>query len=459
MPGSNPTTKDSSLARLLTRTGRQTVPRVAWPLLALHVGLLLVYDLGRAPWLTLSLTCAAFGAFFWAVARHERVATPATILSIAALLRLVLLPLPPTLSDDLLRYVWDGRVAVAGFDPYALVPDAPELESLRDARWQRMPHRDVQTVYPPVALGVFSIASLTPWPGIAIKLLLVIADLFGCWLLIRLASAHGLPRGRAAWYAWNPLVVMEVAGMGHVDALVAAASIAALLLITRRRAAGAGAAAAIGVLSKLSPLIALPMWARQSRRPVRFSIAAGVLITVVTAPFLVKLGGPPPGLVTYGVRWEYNGPLYEPLWRALDAVDAATHVKASLDQVKQWTGWHERLNQLYPLVYPQFLAKLALALLFGIAVLRSLRDPHPVLGTGRLFGALLLCSATLYPWYLLWILPWAALTRHPAWLALAALIQLSYLPQLTHLTLMPFLYTLIWLPFAVLLWRFRWSTD
>jgi hypothetical protein len=74
-----------------------------------------------------------------------------------------------------------------------------------------------------------------------------------------------------------------------------------------------------------------------------------------------------------------------------------------------------------------------------------------VAGTGRLLGRLLLLSATVYPWYLLWVLPWAALRRDAAWLALSGLILLSYIPQHMGVPLMPWVYLAIWGPFFALL--------
>lgn len=154
------------------------------------------------------------------------------ILLVALLIRLSLLALPPTLSDDALRYLWDGRVAAAGFNPYREAPDSPRLAPLRDELWHRLPHRAVPTVYPPLALSAFSIAARFPVPLPIWKVLACAADLGACALLLALARRFGLPEARAAWYAWNPLVVLEVAGMGHVDALGAAACIAAVWALT-----------------------------------------------------------------------------------------------------------------------------------------------------------------------------------------------------------------------------------
>jgi hypothetical protein len=433
---------------------------LALPIAAVNLGLLLVFDLARHVVLTLALLAAGFLALLYAARRLDTAAAPlgGAILAGALLLRLPLLPLPPTLSGDVLRYLWDGKVAAAGFNPYALAPAARELTPLRDATWRRLPHSHIPTVYPPLSVAAFSIASRLPFPLLAWKLLATTADLLACWLLLALARRMGLPEGRTAWYAWNPLVALEVAGMGHVDVLGVAAALGAVLwLVSRRSLPAAAALAAAGVLAKLVPFAALPMWARQSGRPWKFLGIALGLAALALLPVLAAAGGVPPGLVTYGVSWEFNGPLFEPLWRLLDAAGAAPALARGLDRLKVWTDVWYAWNPVYPYLYPQFLAKLALAAAGGLAVLFSLREPDPVAGTGRLFGRLLLLSATVYPWYLLWVLPWAALRLEKAWLALSALSLLSYL-VLLGVPAWPWVYAAVWGPFGVVLLAARLRT-
>lgn len=359
------------------------------------------------------------------------------------LLRLPLLLLPLTLSDDALRYLWDGKVALAGLNPYALPPAAPELIPFRDELWQRLPHTDVPTVYPPLSIAAFSIASRLPFPLLGWKLLATAADLGTCALLLGLARQRGLPEGRTAWYAWNPLVLLEASGMGHVDALGVAATVGAVLALTRGKEIASGVWAAAGALAKIVPVAALPMWARQGG--FRLPGTAAVLIAAAVLPVIAASGGIPPGLVTYGISWEFNGPVYEPLWRLLDAAGLAPALHRGLEALERRTEMWYAWDWVYPYLYPQLLAKLLLAAGMAAAVLRSLRETDPVAGTGRLFGTLLLLSATVYPWYLLWVLPWAALLRQRAWLVLSGLILLSYWSPLW-----PWVFVAIWVPFWVL---------
>ena len=376
-------------------------------------------------------------------------------------MRLPLLALPPDLSDDVLRYVWDGRVVAAGENPYRLAPEAAELAPLRDDLWQHLPHREVPTVYPPLALGVFSIAATTPFPMLACKVVATLADLALCALLLALARRRGVPDARAAWYAWSPLVALETSGMAHVDVLAVAPLVAAVLWLTPRspRAAvgargvlASAAALSAGILAKLAPLAALPLAARSGGRPWRYATFVLLLIALGLAPVVLSVGGVPPGLLIYGISWEFNGPLYEPLWRFLDTTGVPGLFVRVLDGIEAATGRYHLLDPLYPYLYARFLAKLILAagMAAAVAVTASGRIRDPVRGSLLLFGTLLVCSATVYPWYLLWVLPWAAVERSRPWLLAAALAPLAYLPQFHELDLFPLIWAAVWLPPAVL---------
>jgi len=443
--------------------------------IVLAFGLLVVADRSLAPRSSSDLTSDL-------LARGRGMSI--VVLGGALALRLLALPMAPVLSNDVFRYAWDGRAVLSGANPYRLAPEADELLSLRRENpeiWSRMHHQEVPTVYPPLALGLFAVGAATPVPVGAIKVLLAAADLALCALLLALARRLDLSPVRTIWYAWNPVAVVEVAGQGHVDGLAVALAVAAVLLVVRSRAeseaegesrprtgsraaAVAGLAAAGGALAKLGPLLALPMWARQSRRPVALLLAAAALLAVGFLPVAATVGVPP-GLLTYGVQWEFNGPFYEPLWRGLDFVGADGWVKGRLEALKEATGEYEVWNRFYPYAYPQFLAKAVMAPVLGLALLLSLVERRPVAGTGKLFGRALLVSATVYPWYLLWVLPWAALGRQRAWLLAVALAPLSYLPGLlpegSAPELFPWVWALVWGPPAVVAlvpgWR-RWSS-
>jgi len=78
------------------------------------------------------------------------------IIAVGLVARVILLPTSPSLSTDAYRYVWDARVAMAGVDPYAYPPTAPEIAGLRDSSiYPKLNHPTWQTVYPPPAQAFF----------------------------------------------------------------------------------------------------------------------------------------------------------------------------------------------------------------------------------------------------------------------------------------------------------------
>jgi hypothetical protein len=83
------------------------------------------------------------------------------------------------------------------------------------------------------------------------------------------------------------------------------------------------------------------------------------------------------------------------------------------------------------------------ALVFAAAA----RDP--LVGTLRAFAAALLLHATVYPWYAVWVLPWAALRAAWPWQVLACTILFSYLPRALGIAAYPASYLLVWAPFAL----------
>jgi hypothetical protein len=79
------------------------------------------------------------------------------VLGLGALMRLGLLFETPRLSDDIYRYLWDGRVQAAGINPYRYIPADPHLAFLRDdAIYPHINRRDyAPTTYPPGAQMFF----------------------------------------------------------------------------------------------------------------------------------------------------------------------------------------------------------------------------------------------------------------------------------------------------------------
>ena len=162
-----------------------------------------------------------------------------TIVGLACLFRLTFVFAAPVLSDDLQRYLWDGRVTLDGGNPYIAFPASPAGAARGDADIGPLAHKEVATVYPPAAQLLFA-GGAALGPGIyGIKILVVLLDLLVIAVLRALLRERGRPGLRVLIYAWNPLAVTETAWSGHIEPAATLCVLLAAVWIIQKREAGA----------------------------------------------------------------------------------------------------------------------------------------------------------------------------------------------------------------------------
>ncbi len=224
-------------------------------------------------------------------------------LGAALVFRLLWLPATPALSDDFYRFRWDGLLASHGHNPFAETPrqllQHPPADSaaLPLAELRRLlPHLnspDYFSVYPPVAQGLYRAAAAafpTSETGflVMVRLALLLADAAAAALLLWLLPLAGWPARRALAYLLHPLAVVELAGNVHMEGVVVCFLLLTGALLVRRRIRLAAGALALAVATKLLPLLALPLLARQLGRR-RFRWFLGVLAGSLGLLFLPYL--------------------------------------------------------------------------------------------------------------------------------------------------------------------------
>ena len=382
--------------------------------------------------------------------------------AVALLMRGPGLALPVGHSDDVYRYLWDGAVQQAGHSPYAGPPDDPEYAAVRaalPALPARINHRELPTVYPPVAQLLFRLPaalSAGPWELAAAvrrwKLLVVAADLLVLWLLGGLC--RGLGRDRRWTMVWGaaPLPAVELAYNGHLESLGVLPLVLALRLWQRAgwelpvagergRLLGLGWAATIGALGGLAVLVKpvagvlLPGALRLARRTL-LAMALGALLamTLAVLPY-GRRGALPPSLGEYGRRWRSNDGAYAVL---LVATEGAVRLMYRPPYYEPWrwpalaravTG--RARDTVWPDELAGALARGEVLLILGWLTWQGLRRrlAPPRLALALLLGYQLL-TPVLHPWYELWPLALSALWLRllPAIAVMAALAPLSYLP-------------------------------
>ncbi len=332
---------------------------------------------------------------------HSAKSRPAFwIISAGALLfRLTLYSLTPSLSTDIQRYRWEGRIQNAGWNPYSVAPADPRLAYLRDPGWAIMPGAEIPAVYPPLSELVFRLDARFLPGTIAFKLPFVLADLLVLALLAKWLQSYQDGNYRLAIYAWNPLVIVEFAASGHNDSLAIAAMVTALAILKKRPGASAVTLTA-GSLAKLFPVTLLPLalrlsnWPRKLRGWLAFGGAALISAACVW-PYRSALAQFPEIFARYQATWQnYNPSLYA---------------------VLLWFSG-----------YADIAAGIGEGVVLGLAIWAAARKLDPLRAAFLIIGAILMFAPNTYSWYFTWIVPLLCFFPSPAWLLLTILQFLSY---------------------------------
>ena len=297
----------------------------------------------------------------------------AACLLLALAWRIVLLGSAPLVSDDVYRYVWDGRVQQHGLNPLRTAPADPALTRLHTDVTRRIDPTSaaLPSIYPPLAQRFFLGVTWVHESVFAMALATLACDLVLIGLIRRWLAAAGRSRWWVLAYAWHPLVALEGAGGAHIDVAGALLVVGAAYALSRRRSllAAVGFAGAFAV--KFLPVVLAPLlWKRI--RPVD-GAAGALLIVLLYMPFLDGWQLPVGSLGTYLAQWRFNGP-----WFRLLASGIGTAPAICLG------------------------VAVGLAVAIHARVTRGRDDPAawawPLAATVCLLPA-------IYPWYLVWVIP------------------------------------------------------
>jgi hypothetical protein len=329
----------------------------------------------------------------------------AIIIFLAIVFRLCLIPSDPAvLSNDMYRYIWDGRVQQHGINPYLYPPQADELKSLRDNRiFPNINRKDYPTIYPAGAQIFFRIfyalagGSVNTYKGI-----MVFFDILTLLILMALLRTYGFNTSRVIVYAWNPLVIFEIAYSGHLEGLTVFLMAAALYLYAIHKKIPAVILLALSAGVKLYPALLLAAFLNRRDR-IKGIITFLAAIVLLYLPFL-SAGGKILGFLPVYLKNPYesfNLGLKNLLMRLIPGLD-------------------------YHLLSLVFITALVIA---GLVVyLKSKEDIEVIQYAYILMGSLMiLMPASLHPWYVILIIPFLAIYPNPAWLIFTCTVTLSYL--------------------------------
>jgi alpha-1,6-mannosyltransferase len=221
--------------------------------------IILHYGLWFVGYVALYNLCSAKELRFWVI--------------FSLLLRLILVFGLPTLSDDVYRFIWDGRLWLNGINPFDHKPsfyieNGLEIPGLDLALYQQLNSPDYFTIYPPMAQLIFVIAcwifpSSILGSSVVMKLFLLAAEVGSLLLIRRLLQHFKRSPKLILLYALNPLIVIEIVGNLHFEGVMVFFLLLAYWFWIKGSWWKGAVAMALSIVSKLLPLMFLPFVIRR----------------------------------------------------------------------------------------------------------------------------------------------------------------------------------------------------
>ena len=358
----------------------------------------------------------------WLLRKVSRKAAVALILLGGIAVQLAAVSAPPKQSNDLYRYVWDGKVQAAGIDPYQYVPMATALTGLRKdflfypkgeycvspsyvsshpaadltAGCTRINRPTVPTIYPPVAEAYFLGVHYLPTGSDSAKPIQATTALVAVLVTVLLMFALGR-LGRdirmAALWSWCPTVALEAGNSAHVDVVAVGIATVAILVLatarTRARTALGGVLLGLAIATKMTPALAVPAVLR--RRWATVTISAGSAFIAVYIPHVLRVGGKVIGFL----------PGY-------------------LQQENYTTGTRYGIIGLFVIGPLASVVAVLILAAIAVAVLEFADPERPWQGALYMTAGALAVTTPHYQWYSLLLVMLVALDGRPEWLAFAA---------------------------------------
>ncbi len=326
-------------------------------------------------------------------------------------LRLLLLFSVPTLSDDVYRYLWDGRLLANGIHPFSEVPEYFIKENilpsvLNQELFNKLNSPNYFTIYPPVAQAIFwsasKISSENIFVGIIVIRVLVIGAEIGSILLIKkLLADFALPVKNIILYALNPLVILELSGNLHLEAFMIFFLLFTVYYLRKNKFHFSAIAFALAICTKLIPLIfllvillALP----SIKKSLLYAVVVGSTCLLLFIPLFdwEIVSGFNESFSYYFQKFEFNASIYY--------------------LVREWGFWQYGYNIVQTVGW-----KLGLLSGTGILIYSAISyfKNHQLTTNNQqllkdwlwIYGIYLLFITTFHPWYVIPLLAFSIFTN------------------------------------------------
>ncbi len=316
------------------------------------------------------------------------------LIGIAVMVRFMLLFAFPNLSDDIYRFIWDGRMLHTGYNPYLHLPSdiVGQHPALSQDLYDKLNSPDYYTIYTPINQLINWIATAITtsdyyWEAVIYKGFLFAAELLTMIFLVRICRIWGLPAYRSILYLLNPLVIIEIMANAHFEGVMVMFICLSLYYLSRSKLTSASLSLSGSIGAKILPLMFTPAWLNyyyhnKNWKKYLFVLSIGCIIFLCTVVYSILFldSELSQSLGLYINKFEFNGGIYYLL---------------------RWIGYQIYGFNLIHIIGPLLTGATLISILY-LSFKTKIRHPGQ-LSKVMFFSWLifLLLSRTLHPWYLI----------------------------------------------------------
>ncbi len=238
------------------------------------------------------------------------------------LMRLMLLFSIPALSDDIYRFIWDGRLLFNLADPYKQLPSEyvdQGMEGINQALYLKLNSKEYFSVYPPFNQVFFFLSVLfSPnsefWSAVILRVVILVFELGNIRLIKKLLRHYQLPQKYGLLYALNPMVILELTGNLHFEAIMVFFLLLALWYYEQNKLHWSAVFFGLSVATKFLPLIFLPLLFRKIgfKKTAVYSTIVLVILVVSFLPLIntAHIWAIRDSMELYFQKFEFNASFY-----------------------------------------------------------------------------------------------------------------------------------------------------
>ena len=376
-----------------------------------------------------------FATYFFILKNVEKQKTVTYYIFGGILLRCLLLTSFPGLSDDVYRFIWDGRLIVNGYNPFLHLPtyyveNNIAISGITPELFNELNSKEYFTIYPPVPQMIFAVAAwISPesWIGsiIVIRSFLIACEIGSIFFIKKLLEHFQLPAKNVLLYALNPLIIIELCGNLHLEATMIFFLLMGIYFLSKVPVEGltfsqplnnnrnlflSAFAIALSIASKILPLMFLPFFIKRLgwKKSFQYFFMMGLILLLLFAPIL-------------------SGVFFNNFGESLDLYFRKFEFNASIYYFLRWVGFQIVGYNLIQKMGPA----LGLIVMGGILAMaffeKKFSWKNIFVKLLFSFSLYLVCATLVHPWYLSLAIVCSVFTKYRYSILWSALICLTYL--------------------------------